>query len=169
MVSPGRDSTAGPGQHARRGEREWEAERIPLITQAQQHDPAHRLAADARDAGEQLRLPCPAAAAVVADAMRRMSKSERSDAPIIRPEQDDRDAYGQLRITRSGHRIRVGLAKIDLYISSRYIYGPKNSGQYYIQDNHIYGPRQSGAFYIENKYIYGPSGKLPFMKEDWED
>ena len=31
-----------------------------------QHDPAHRPAADALDAGEQLRLPCPAAAAVVA-------------------------------------------------------------------------------------------------------
>ena len=31
-----------------------------------QHDPPHRAAADALDAGEQLRLPCPAAAAVVA-------------------------------------------------------------------------------------------------------
>ena len=37
---------------------------------APQHDPAHRPTADALDAGDQLRLPCPAAAAVVAHALK---------------------------------------------------------------------------------------------------
>jgi hypothetical protein len=37
-----------------------------------QHDPAHRAAGHALDAGEQFRLPCPAAAAVVAHALEDM-------------------------------------------------------------------------------------------------
>jgi hypothetical protein len=33
---------------------------------------------------------------------------------ITRPQYDDADAYGRLRIQPRGHRIRCGLAKIDL-------------------------------------------------------
>jgi hypothetical protein len=38
-------------------------------------------------------------------------------ADVERPERDDVDAYGRMHITRRGHRIRIGLAKIDLALA----------------------------------------------------
>ena len=52
----------------------------------------------------------------------------------------------------------------QFYLSGRYVYGPRNGGMYYVSGKYFYGPDSSGQFYLSGKHIYGPSADLPWLK-----